>query len=124
MTWKVESKTFTDEVGQSKTIVGIECKLVSPIVFDLNEFKEYTLFLEFRTSIGGTHGGRNIYTRDFELKMIAGGVAEQTAKAQVKGLIKNICFGTVAEMYASAGVLASMYGYALLPIEEQGEEVV
>lgn len=124
MTWKVESKTFTDEVGQSKTIVGIECKSVSPIVFDLNEFKEHTLFLEFRTSTGGSHGGRNIYTRDFELKMIAGGVAEQTAKAQVKGLIKNICFGTVAEMYASAGVLAGMYGYTLLPIEEQVEGVV
>lgn len=123
MTWKVQSKTFTDEVGQEKTITGIECKRVTPTIYDLNEYKEHTLFLEFRTSTGGSHGGRNIYTRDFELKMIASGVPEQTAKAQVKNIIKNIEFGTVAEMYASAGVLASMYGYTLLPIEEQGESV-
>jgi hypothetical protein len=124
MTWKVTPKTFTDEVGQSKTIVGIECKLVNPIIFDLNEFKEHSLCLAFRTSTGGIHGERNVYTKDFELKMVGSGATEQVAKAQVKGLIKNICFGTPAEMYASATVLAGMYGYALLPIEEQVEAVV
>lgn len=123
MTWKVQPKTFTDEVGQEKTIVGIECKLTSPIVFNLEEFKGHNLFLEFKTSTGASHGGRIIYTKDFEVKMVSGGVPEQTAKAQVKGIIKNICFGTSAEMYASASVLAGMYGYTLLPIGEQGENV-
>jgi len=119
MTWKVVEKTFTDEVGQERTISGIECKLVSPIIFNLTEFKEHSLHLSFRTSTGSSYGERNVYTKDFELKMISGGASEQMAKAQVKGLIKNMCFGNVNEMYASAGVLASMYGYTLLPIEQQ-----
>lgn len=122
MIWKTTPKTFTDEVGQERTIVGILARLVSPIDFNLEEFKELSIYLAFQTDKGNLHGERNVYTKDFELKLIAQGMPDAQAKAQVKSIIKNVCFGTVAEMYQSGAILANMYGYSILSLENQTEQ--
>lgn len=111
--WNIVPKTFTDEVGQQRTIVGIKCGIVSPIQFDKNEYKEHQLYLAFVQDTGALHGEKNVNTADFVKKMTDSGVPEPQAKAQVKAILKDLCFGTVQEMEQKAAILAGLYGYAL-----------
>jgi hypothetical protein len=117
-TWNVVPKTFTDEVGQFRTIVGIQCKLISNIVFDRNEYKPFDLWLAFVQDTGALYGERNVNTSTFEQKMIDGGMPEVQAKGTVKAIMKDLCFGTVVEMEAKAAILAGLYGYQLATASE------
>lgn len=112
-TWNVTPKTFTDEIGQLRTITGIQCKLVSPIQFDRNENKEHTLYIAFVQETGVLYGERNTTSETFIQKMVQDGSSVADATASVKEILKTLCFGTISEMEASAGILTGLYGYSL-----------
>ena len=112
-TWNVTPKTFTDEIGQTRTITGIQCKLVSPIDFDRNEYKEHTLFIAFVQESGLLYGERNTTSETFIQKMVQDGSTLPNATASVKQILKNLSFGTLEEMESSAEILANLYGYNL-----------
>jgi hypothetical protein len=46
-TWEVTPKTFTDEIGTTRTIVGIQCNSVSAVEYNKNEFKVRDLWIAF-----------------------------------------------------------------------------
>jgi hypothetical protein len=112
-TWNVTPKTFTDEIGQSRTITGIQCSIVSPIQFDRNEDKEHTLYIAFVQETGIIYGERNATSTTFIQKMVDDGMSVKDATASVKSILKSLSFGTLEEMEASAGILAGLYGYSL-----------
>ena len=112
-TWNVVPKTFTDEVGQARTITGIQARTVSNIEFNKEEFKEHTLYICFVQDTGLFYGERNVSTTTFVEKMVAGGATEEVANATIKAIMKDLCFGTVAQMEAKASILAGLYGYEL-----------
>lgn len=114
-TWNVVPKTFIDEVGQSRIIVGIQCKLISNIIFDRNEYKPFELWLAFVQDTGALYGEKNVPTETFVKKMTDVGMPEAQAQGTVKAIIKDLCFGTKSQMEDKATILAGLYGYQLAP---------
>lgn len=111
--WNVVPKTFTDEVGQSRTIVGITCRLSAPTEFNREEFKEKQLWIAFVQDNGALYGERNVSTSTFVQKMIDEGATELQAKTQVKNILMKLDYGTLAQIEANAAILAGLYGYQL-----------
>lgn len=117
-TWDVVPKSFVDEVGEEKTIVGIQCNIVSMVEFNRNEYKERELYIAFVTDNGSLHNPRYISSMSFVKKMVLEGVPEEIAQFQVKSILKGLDYGNLAEIEQNAAVLASMYGYQLVSNEE------
>lgn len=113
-TWAVTPKTFTDEVGQERTIVGIKCGNTGRIEFNRTEYKDLDLYLAFVQDDGILYGARNVNTATFVQKMVDGGMPEAQAKGTIKAIMRDLCFGTVAEMESKASILAGLYGYTLV----------
>lgn len=118
--FKTNSKTFTDEVGVTRTVTGIRAKIAGNIDCDLSDSTFNRLFyIEFVLSTGSAYGQRNASTDEFVAKMVALGMSENAAKNAVLLICKNLEYGTIAEKYAAAQQLAGSYGYTLKPISEQ-----
>jgi len=113
-TWDVVPKTFTDEVGEEKTIVGIQCNIVSTVEINRTEFKSRDLWIAFVQDNGSLHNARYISSNTFVSKMIAQGASEAYAQATVKAILKGLDYGTIAEIEANAAILAGLYGYTLI----------
>jgi hypothetical protein len=112
--WDVEPKSFTDEVGETRTIVGIMCSAVSAVEYSRNEFKVRDLWIAFVQDSGSLYNPRYFSSNDLVQKLIENGETEADAQAEVKSILKGLDYGTLAEIELNAQKLAEMYGYSLL----------
>lgn len=112
--WDVEPKSFTDEVGETRTIVGIMCSAVSAVEYSRNEFKVRDLWIAFVQDSGSLYNARYFSSNDLVQKLVAGGETEEEATLNVKSVLKGLDYGTLEEIELNAEKLASMYGYVLL----------
>ena len=121
-TFKTNEKTFTDEIGVERTVVGIRAKIVSNIDCNLSDSTfSRTFYIEFVLATGTIFGQRNAGTGEFITKMVDSGMTESSAKNAVENICKNLEYGTKQQKYGAAQQLAGSYGYTLKPIEEQQE---
>lgn len=123
MIWKVEPKTITDEVGQEQTIIGITFRDVTTRVIDLNLHKDSQFYLSFIREGGREYNPRNVYSSMLISNLVAKGLSEEAAKSTVKSMIIALEWGTQEQIYEAASGLAESYGYELLPLENQIENV-
>jgi hypothetical protein len=113
MVWEVTPKSFTDEVGDLHTVVGIRAKLVSPIGIDTLASRDLTLYLEFVLDDNTTYNARNVSTNVFVAKMVAGGASDSAATAQIHQVMAGLLFGDLATKNSYASTLMGLYGYSL-----------
>ncbi len=119
-TFKTNEKTFTDEIGTERTVVGIRARIVSNIDCNLSDSTfSRTFYIEFVLSTGTTYGQRNANTDEFVAKMVALGMTESSARNSVQMICKNLEYGTILQKYSAAQQLAGSYGYTLKPLDEQ-----
>jgi hypothetical protein len=113
-TWKVTPKVFSDEIGQSRTIVGIQCKDVTVTEIDTVLNKNRILFLCFVEDNGKIYRPRNINTSELVLDLVAAGVAPAAANAKVRAIMRALLVPTNdAEIRSFVELLAGLYGYTL-----------
>lgn len=117
--FKVVSKSFADEIGVTRTVVGIKAKIVGNIECNLSEEFSRTFYIAFVLNTGVLYGERNASTDEFIARMIQAGADEATAKANVFNICKNLEYGTKEQKYNAGNYLANAYGYELQPIENQ-----
>lgn len=113
-TWEVVPKSFTDEVGTERTIVGIQCSAVSAVEYSREEFKVRDLWIAFVQDSGLLYNARYFSSNQFVDKLVASGDTEDVAKAKVKSILKGLDYGTLQEIEENAEILAEMYGYTLV----------
>lgn len=119
-TFKTNEKTFTDEIGVTRTVLGIRATIVSNIDCNLSDSTfNRTFYIEFVLSTGTTYGQRNASTDEFVSKMVTLGMTESAAKNAVESICKNLEYGTIPQKYSAAQQLAGSYGYTLKPLIEQ-----
>lgn len=111
--WEVVPKSFTDEVGETRTIVGIMCSSVSAVEYSRNEFKVRDLWIAFVQDSGALYNARYFSSNQFVEKLVSSGDSEEKAQAKVKSILKGLDYGTLEEIETNAEILASMYGYVL-----------
>jgi hypothetical protein len=112
-TWEVVPKSFTDEVGITRTIVGIQCSAVSAVEYSREEFKVRDLWIAFVQDSGLLYNARYFSSNQFVEKLVSGGDTEEEAQIKVKSILKGLDYGTLQEIEENAEILASMYGYVL-----------
>jgi len=117
--FKVNAKSFTDEIGVSRTVAGIKAKIIGNIECNLSEEFSRTFYIAFVLNTGVLYGERNASTNEFIARMIQAGADEATAKANVFNICKNLEYGTKEQKYNAGNYLANAYGYELQPIENQ-----
>lgn len=119
-TFKTIPKSFTDEVGVERTVVGIQAKMTISIDIDLleNNFSRQ-FFIAFLLESGTIYGQRNAYTSEFIRRSVENGIDETIARESVKTICKLLEYGTLEERYVASFQLAQIYGYELLPLNEQ-----
>ena len=117
--FKVNAKSFTDEIGVSRTVTGIKAKIIGNIECNLSEEFSRTFYIAFVLNTGVLYGERNASTSEFIARMIQAGADEVTAKANVLNICKNLEYGTKEQKYNAGNYLANAYGYELQPIENQ-----
>lgn len=117
--FKVNAKSFTDEIGVSRTVTGIKAKIIGNIECNLSEEFSRTFYIAFVLNTGVLYGERNASTDEFIARMIQAGADEATAKANVFNICKNLEYGTKEQKYNAGNYLANAYGYELQPIENQ-----
>lgn len=117
--FKVNAKSFTDEIGVSRTVTGIKAKIIGNIECNLSEEFNRTFYISFVLNTGVLYGERNASTNEFIARMIQTGADEATAKANVFNICKNLEYGTKEQKYNAGNYLANAYGYELQPIENQ-----
>ena len=117
--FKVNAKSFTDEIGVSRTVTGIKAKIIGNIECNLSEEFSRTFYIAFVLNTGVLYGERNASTNEFIARMIQAGADEATAKANVFNICKNLEYGTKEQKYNAGNYLANAYGYELQPIENQ-----
>jgi len=122
--FKTEPRVITDEVGVTRTIVGIQARIVDSIDIGLNLPFKRTFFIAFVLATGTIYGARNATTEEFIGKAIENGANEETARAYLFQICRLLEYGTQAEMYLAGQQLAALYGYTLLPIEEQDGNII
>lgn len=113
--FKTAPKTFTDEIGLQKTVIGIQARIVSSVDIELSDKVERTFYIAFQLSDSTFFGQRNATTKEFIAR--AGG--SPSAEANIIAVVKALEFGTVAQKYAAAQQLSAIYGYTLLPLSQQ-----
>lgn len=118
-TFKVTPKTFTDEVGVSRTVTGIQARIVSNIEINLGIDVSRTFFIQFQLQDNSFTGQRNATTDEFIAKAVSQGASEENATSQVRDICYKLEYGTSTQKYNAAVILAGMYGYQLLPKAEQ-----
>lgn len=117
--FKVISKSFADEIGVTRTVVGIKAKIVGNIECNLSEVFSRQFYISFVLDNGLDYGQRNASTNEFVARMIQQGTSEEDANLAVYNICKNLEYGTKEEKYSAGAYLAGAYGYQLLAIEEQ-----
>lgn len=117
--FKINAKSFTDEIGVSRTVTGIKAKIIGNIECNLSEEFSRTFYIAFVLNTGVLYGERNASTNEFIARMIQAGADEATAKANVFNICKNLEYGTKEQKYNAGNYLANAYGYELQPIENQ-----
>lgn len=117
--FKVVSKSFADEIGVTRTVIGIKAKIVGNIECNLSEIFSRQFYISFVLDNGLDYGQRNASTSEFIARMIQQGTTEEDANLAVFNICKNLEYGTKEEKYSAGAFLASAYGYTLLPIEQQ-----
>ena len=117
--FKVNAKSFTDEIGVSRTVTGIKAKIIGNIECNLSEEFSRTFYIAFVLNTGVLYGERNASTNEFIARMIQAGADEATAKANVFNICKNLEYGTKEQKYNAGNYLANAYGYELQAIENQ-----
>lgn len=117
--FKTNERAFTDEIGVYRVVNGIKAKIIGNIECNLSEEFSRIFYIVFTLTTGIEYGQRNASTNEFIARMIAQGIAEEEAKANVIQICKNLEYGTKEEKYSAGAFLASAYGYTLLPIEQQ-----
>jgi len=113
-TWEVVPKSFIDEIGIPRTIVGIQCSAVSAVEYSRNEFKVRELWIAFVQDSGLLYNPRYFSSNEFVEKLVASGDTEGVAKEKVKSILKGLDYGTLEEIEKNAEILAEMYGYSLV----------
>ena len=88
--FKVNAKSFTDEIGVSRTVTGIKAKIIGNIECNLSEEFSRTFYIAFVLNTGVLYGERNASTNEFIARMIQAGADEATAKANVFNICKNL----------------------------------
>lgn len=118
--FKVTPKTFEDEIGQSRTIIGIQARILGPIdVSLLSNNIERSFYIAFQLSDSTMYGGRNASTSQFIERAVTNGIAQATAEANIKAIVQALEFGTRSQKYLAAKQLALIYGHTLKDEEEQ-----
>ena len=117
--FKVNAKSFTDEIGVSRTVTGIKAKIIGNIECNLSEEFSRIFYIAFVLNTGVLYGEINASTNEFIARMIQAGADEATAKANVFNICKNLEYGTKEQKYNAGNYLANAYGYELQPIENQ-----
>lgn len=138
MIWKTATRSFPQPSGLLKTVNAISLKLIEednraaadPDRVGLNfllSFNGYTLNADLTPAADipmtqELHS--NHLVRRAKAAIIEGGqsdeaLAETAARAAVYPLLSALVFGTIEQAYAAATVLATEYGYELLPLEHQ-----
>ena len=108
--FKVNAKSFTDEIGVSRTVTGIKAKIIGNIECNLSEEFSRTFYIAFVLNTGVLYGERNASTNEFIARMIQAGADEATAKANVFNICKNLEYGTKEQKYNAGNYLANAYG--------------
>lgn len=111
--WDVVPKSFTDEVGETRTIVGIMCTAVSAVEYNRNDFKIRDLWIAFVQDSGSLYNARYFSSNDLVQKLVSEGKTEEEAQSEVKSILKGLDYGSLEEIETNAEKLASMYGYVL-----------
>lgn len=120
--YKVEQKDFETLIGETISVVGIIMKEVEKQPFSITQNKLRKFYIAFVTSDGKEIPNmKNPYpTSDtFIQTLVDKGMAIDDAKVFFTNLLKNLEYGTPEEMYQSASILATSYGYVLKPLGEQ-----
>ncbi len=117
--FKVVPKTFTDELGISRTVIGITAKSISSIDVDLNSEVIRIFTIGFQLSDSTFLPKRTVDTEAFIQKSILAGAQEEQARTQIKDICYKLEYGTSLQKYNAAVLLAQLYGYALKPKDEQ-----
>ena len=118
MIFKIQPKTFVDDLGIERTVIGLEARVISNVEFNLDSFQDLQLFVKRWTS-GSVHTATNPTIKEFVDMAIEKGMPYESAVTQVNTMLAGICFGSVEQKYQAAQGLASIYGFVLLPLSEQ-----
>lgn len=118
--YKIKPKTYTDEAGITRTLIGIHTWIlgISHIYLDSPFSKTFYIAFEQEGS-SNRIGERNVTTGEFVIKMVLSGMPEEQANQMVKTLCSALEYGTREQRYQAAVQLAASYGHELLPIEQQ-----
>lgn len=125
--FKVVQKNIVDFDQKNHTIVEINGRVLMPLSL-IDSPIEAQFYFEFVDSSGTVRGTKNATQEDIKSTFVAAISAEPnnptpaelaTAQSQTDIVIRTLTTGTRAERYAAGGMLATSYGYQLLPLEEQ-----
>lgn len=119
-TFSVVPRTFTDEINVSRTVTGIQAKIISTIDINLTDTGFSRVFyVAFVLESGKVFREFNASTNEFITRAVDTGIPEATAKTNVINICRLLEYGTKQEKYAAAQQLAAIYGYILKPLNEQ-----
>lgn len=113
------TRTFVDEVGISRTVVGIHALIVNNIPVNVSPTTNFSFFIKFLLATGVEFGQRNVETSEFVSQAVDAGYPIEQAQSNMMQIMQGLIFGNESQKYAAAGALAGLYGYSLAPIGEQ-----
>ncbi len=117
--FKVQPKIVSTAIS-SDTITAISCTVVNAIDVSLSDTSyNRTYHVVFWSKSGKQNSSINAFTSDFVKKKIESGVPQNTAQTAINTIIQLLEFGSRIEKYNASVQLAAIYGYLLLPLNQQ-----
>ena len=121
---KVQPKPFQSPTGRSINIVGINARFVNEFPISVAPIDSFRFYIEFITEEGERRDVMNATSEEFFGYLLAKGLPEEQVKTTLSQTFGALLVGTKEQRFEAISGLVGFYGYELLPIEEQGDQVI